>query len=532
MKATPAAEPTTLTIPGMLLRRASERPDAPLFQQGDVRRNSREMVDAVAHAGGLLHRAGVQPGQPVALMSANRVELLDFILGCAWIGAVAVPINTASRGAQLRHILTNCRAQLLIAESEFLPQVEAAGTIPDLGTVWLLDSPSPSAPALPQWQVQPVPTNGDAVDPAPVSPAETAAILYTSGTTGLSKGVQCPQAQFCWWGVNMSAQLELREDDVLFTCLPLFHTNALNAFAQAVECGGSYVLGSRFSASRFWGEVAAAEATVTYLLGAMVTILANRPPSPQDSAHRVRVALSPATPADRLAPFRSRFGVQLLDGYGSTETNSVIGSTPGQNLPGTMGRVRPGFTIRVADESGLPVPDGVPGELLIRSDQPHALATGYHAMPEATARSWQDLWFHSGDRVVVDDQGWVSFVDRIKDVIRRRGENISSTEVEHVLRSHPKVVDVAVYPVDSELGEDEVMAALVVAETVDFAELTDFCAPRLAAFAVPRFLRVVDALPQTENGKVRKPVLRAEGRDRAEWDREVARPRQAAPTPG
>ncbi|WP_426007433.1 ATP-dependent acyl-CoA ligase [Paenarthrobacter sp. NyZ202] len=511
-----------LTIPEMLLERARNAPDAPLFRCGDVARDSQTMVQAVAEAAGMLVDAGIERGQAVALMSSNRPELLDLILGCAWIGAVAVPVNTASRGEQLRHVLENSQARLVVTESGYLPHLAAVA--PEaLETAWVIDGPGIDRGA--SFKVQPLPAPGKPVEPVDAAPAATAAILYTSGTTGVSKGVLCPQGQFYWWAANMTDQLGLRPDDVLYTCLPLFHTNALNAFMQAVECGGEYVLGPRFSASRFWMDAASAGATVTYLLGAMVGILAGKEPSPGDRGHRIRLALSPATPARLVEPFNTRFGVQLLDGYGSTETNSVIGSTPDQWRAGYMGKVRPGFTIRVVDTDGVPVPPGVAGELLIRSDQPHAVATGYHAMPDATTNAWQDLWFHSGDRVVIDDDGWVRFVDRIKDVIRRRGENISSMEVEHVLRQHPAVQEAAVYAVDSELGEDEVMAALTLRSPLDFAELTEFCRPRLASFAIPRFVRVMQELPQTENGKVRKHVLKAAGREAADWDRDVALPR-------
>ncbi|MGN7250354.1 MULTISPECIES: ATP-dependent acyl-CoA ligase [unclassified Arthrobacter] len=508
-----------LTIPQMLLERAQKAPSAPLFRCGDVRRDSQAMVDAVARTGGTLRGAGIERHQTVALMSSNRTELLDLILGCAWIGAVAVPVNTASRGEQLRHVLENSEASLVVAEAELLAHIAAVAPA-SLKEVWVLDGPALDVEA--PFEVLSLPEPGPAVDPVGTAPGEAAAILYTSGTTGVSKGVLCPQGQFYWWAVNMSDQLGLRADDVLYTCLPLFHTNALNAFMQAVECGGEYVLGPRFSASRFWTDASSAGATVTYLLGAMVGILAGKDPGPGDRDHRIRVALSPATPARLVEPFRDRFGVLLLDGYGSTETNSVIGSTPDLWRPGYMGKVRPGFSIRVVDVDGVPLPSGVAGELLIRSDQPHAMATGYHAMADATTKAWQDLWFHSGDRVVVDEDGWVRFVDRIKDVIRRRGENISSVEVEQALRQHPAIQDAAVYAVDSELGEDEVMAALVLREPVDFGELCEFCAPRLASFAIPRFVRVVDQLPQTENGKVRKQVLKAAGRGAAQWDREVA----------
>ncbi|MEV4951186.1 ATP-dependent acyl-CoA ligase [Paenarthrobacter nitroguajacolicus] len=515
-----------MTIPQMLLERARTAPSAPLFRCGEVRRDSIMVVDAAARTGGVLREAGIEAGQCVALMSSNRTELLDFILGCAWIGAIAVPINTASRGEQLRHILSNAEPEVVVAECAFLPHLAALGPVPGLRKVWVLDGPA--SQNLLGIEVTAVPEGATAIEPLATGPAETAAILYTSGTTGVSKGVLCPQGQFYWWAANMSDQLGLRPDDVLYTCLPLFHTNALNAFMQAVICGGEYVLGPRFSATRFWADASSAGATVTYLLGAMVGILDSRDLGPGDRDHKVRVALSPATPSRLVEPFKERFGVKLLDGYGSTETNSVIGSTPQQWRPGYMGKVRPGFTIRVVDSDGVPVPNGQPGELLIRSDQPHAMATGYHHMPEATAKAWQDLWFHSGDRVVIDDDGWVRFVDRIKDVIRRRGENISSVEVEQVLRQHPAIQEAAVYAVDSELGEDEVMAALILREPVDFSEVCRFCQPRLASFAIPRFFRTVDELPQTENGKVRKQVLKTAGREAAEWDREIAQPRRAA----
>lgn len=504
------------TIPGMLLSRAALTPEAPLLSCGDVHRTAAEMVDAVARAAGALAARGVTGGDRVAFLAANRVELLDLVLGAAWLGAVAVPINTAARGAQLHHILANSQARLLVVEADLEPHVDSLPALPDLDARWVLgDGPEPMHGPVP---------------PVAVAPGDPAAILYTSGTTGVSKGVVCPHAQFWWWGNNVSDQIGIQPDDVLHTCLPLFHTNALNAFSQATVSGATYVLGGRFSASRFWSQMVESGATVTYLLGAMVGILDSRPPSDLDRAHRVRLALSPATPGRLLQPFRERFGVALLDGYGSTETNAVVATRPGEERRGYVGAVQPGFRVRVVDADGADVAPGTPGELLVRSDQPFAFASGYFRMPEATTAAWQDLWFHTGDRVCADADGSIRFVDRIKDVIRRRGENISSVEVEDVLRTHPAVGEVAVYAVDSELGEDEVMAAVVVKEaaTLDFEDLVDFCGPRLAAYAIPRFLVRLDALPLTENGKVRKPELRSRGAEGA-WDRQPPRSQHTAP---
>lgn len=517
---------TGATIPALLQRRAKELPDEPLLRCGDSRRTSSEMAESVALAAGVLSGHGVARGDRVALISANRVELLDLILGCAWLGAVAVPINTAARGEQLHHILVNSQAELLVLEAQFLAHVEALPDTADLRQIWLLDELE-TASVLPV-PLDPLPVPGEPATAADVAPGDPAVILYTSGTTGVSKGVVCPHAQFFWWGHNVSRQLGIDATDVLYTCLPLFHTNALNAFGQALVSGAEYVVGPRFSASRFWTDAAAAGATFTYLLGAMVSILAGKPPAEHDRAHRIRAALSPATPPGLLHGFCERFGVVLIDGYGSTETNSVIAASRAEQRPGYVGWLRDGFRARVVDELGIDVPPGVPGELLLRSDQPFAFASGYFRMPEATVESWRDLWFHTGDRVVLESDGWIRFVDRIKDVIRRRGENISSLEVESALNQHPGIESVAVYAVDSELGEDEVMAAVVPAQdaALDFEELVEFCRPRLAYFAIPRFFLVCEALPLTENGKVRKALLREWGADRADWDREAGKGKQ------
>ena len=508
------------SIPALLRTRAEQSPDRPLLRIGDDRWTVSQVCERTSKVAGSLWEQGITAGDRVAIMSANRVEILDLILGCAWLGAVAVPVNTGVRGRQLHHILTNCAAELLVIENGLLDHVLALPDTASLRQIWTLDGPEPEVPlGIPVDPIRPLRTG---VAPAEVSPSDTAMILYTSGTTGVSKGVLSPHAQFYWWGLNVSTQLGVTEDDVLYTCLPLFHTNAINAFSQALVSGAEYVLGPRFSASRFWTDAARGGATFTYLLGAMVTILANKPPAGHDRSHHIRAALSPATPPGLLEPFFDRFGVVLIDGYGSTETNSVVAASRHERRAGYIGRVQPGFRARVVDEHGREVPAGQSGELLLRSDQPFAFASGYFRMPEATVESWHDLWFHTGDRVCLEDDGWMRFVDRIKDVIRRRGENISSMEVERALADHPDVAEVAVYAVDSELGEDEVMAAVVPrpGSRIEFASLVEFLTPRLAYFAIPRFFKLCDDLPRTENGKVRKAALRELGAQGADWDRE------------
>jgi crotonobetaine/carnitine-CoA ligase len=354
---------------------------------------------------------------------------------------------------------------------------------------------------------------------ADLGPGDTLAILYTSGTSGLSKGVCCPHVQFYWWGRIAARNLEIAESDVLYTSLPLFHTNALNACFQALVTGATIICDERFSASRYFDRLEATGATVTYLLGAMVPMLLAQPPAAAERRQRARIALAPGVPERFHAAFAERTGIALLEGYGSTETNFALGGTLDEQRPGTMGRVAPEFDAMAADEHDAAVPDGTPGELLLRSHIPYAIATGYFGMDDKTVEAWRNLWFHTGDRVVRDADGYFRFLDRTKDAIRRRGENISSYEVEQVLLAHP-----AVAAVRSDLAEDEVMAALVykTGQAIAPETLLDFCQPRMPYFAVPRYLRVLDDLPRTENGKIRKFRLRDEGITGDAWDRDAA----------
>ena len=467
-----------------------------------------------------LKAVGVGAGDRVALMMSNRPEFLELFFACTWLGAVATPINVASRGGQLQHILSNSGARLLIIEDalcESLAAIDVASLA--LEIVYVVGNPLKAG----LLDAAALPASGAPMPPASLRPGDLAAIIYTSGTTGPSKGVCCSHAQLYWWGANTADILGIVEGDRLYTTLPLFHVNALNTVYQALMTGSTVIVGRRFSASGAWNELIASRATVTYLLGAMAPILLSRPPAPTDRAHTVRIALGPGVPAQFQAPFRERFGFPLMDGYGSTETNFVIAGRPGEAVPGAMGWVRPGFHAKVVDEWDDETPPGEAGELALRADEPFAFSSGYFGMPEKTVEAWRNLWFHTGDRVVREPDGSFRFVDRMKDAIRRRGENISSFEVEQALLAHPAVGSVAVFPVRSEMAEDEVMAAIVPAAgaAIDPVELIAFCRPRLPYFAIPRFIELVTELPTTENGKVQKFALRDRGVTAATWDREA-----------
>jgi len=511
--------PADRTLPRMLRRQAVLHGDRRLMEIGGTRWTFAETLDMAARFGGALHAAGIRRGDSVAVICGNRAELLEVYLGCGWIGAVTVPINTASRGMQLAHILANSQAKLLVLQAEHAGALETLDAVPPtLRTIWVIGEGT--VPAM--WpRPHPFPPPADPVPEAAVGPGDTVAILYTSGTTGVSKGVCCPHAQYFWWGVNTARLLGVQRDDVLLTTLPMFHTNALNTFYQALLTGAALVAEHRFSASGFAPSLCRHDATVTYLLGAMVPILLSRPPSADDRAHRVRIALAPGVPARFHPEFRDRFGIALLEGYGSTETNFALGCPLESQRPGMMGPVFDGFEARVVDDADNPLPDGIPGELVLRAREPFAFATGYFGMADKTVEAWRNLWFHTGDRVVREPDGYYRFMDRMKDAIRRRGENISAYEVEQVLLSHPAVAEAAVFPVHSELAEDEVMAAVVLCEAASLTApaLAEYCVNRMPTFAVPRYIEFVTALPMTENGKVQKFRLRERGVTPGTWDR-------------
>jgi carnitine-CoA ligase len=518
--------PADRTLPAMLTRQAERFAQKPLVTAGDTTWTYAETYEATARCAGTLRSAGIQAGDRVAIICSNRIEFLEIVLGCAWLGAVAVPINVASRGPQLQHILSNCAARLLIMEAAYIENLALLHPSEfAIEAIWLIDATRDVR--LGAAVSVSMPRRGDGIAAAAVEPGDPALILYTSGTTGPSKGVCCPQAQYFWWAVNTASLLQLRADDILCTSLPLFHTNALNTFYQALLTGSTVCFEKRFSASRFFASLAHHRATVTYLLGAMVPILLSRLPSSEEAAHTVRIALAPGVPAQFHEEFTQRTGIRLLDGWGSTETNFVLGTTIEHQKPGLMGPVFEGFQVRVVDDQDADVADDTAGELVVRADDPFAFATGYFRAPEQTAEAWRNLWFHTGDRVVRQPDGYFRFIDRLKDAIRRRGENISSFEVEQVLLSHPAVANAAAFPVRSPLAEDEVMAAVILhpGQQLTEAELIAFCEPRLAYFATPRYLEFVRELPTTESGKVQKYKLREGGVTEKTWDREASHER-------
>jgi crotonobetaine/carnitine-CoA ligase len=524
------------TLPAILAHQVKTNGDRPYLSWGHEGTPATfAEVDTITNrvANGLAAN-GVGKGDFVGLLLPNCLEFVHSWFALTKLGAVEVGISDAYKGSFLAHPLNLSKARLLITTAELAQRlVEIEGELPHLEKLFIVDDPE-SAGELPRFaRLQALPyaqlMEGDPSPPGiEVFPSDPAAVLMTSGTTGVSKGVLMPSSQFYFFAEEDVQLMRLTQDDVFMTGFPLFHGNAqfLTVY-PALIMGAQVVLYRRFSASEWAKRAHLSGATVTNLLGATMAFILSQPPSEHDSANKIRTMYAaPLSP--ELAPqFTERFGISdYVDGFGQTEISNIFMTPYGaKRPPGASGvLVDQWFEARLADpDTGVDVPEGETGELLIRPKAPGIISAEYLGMPEKTVETWRDLWFHTGDGLRRDAEGWYYFVDRVKDALRRRGENISSFEVESGVRSHPAVTDCAVVGVraDEAAGEDEVMVFVVLKEG-ETAEPEDICAwseKELPKFMVPRYIDFVDELPQTATEKVRKKVLREQGVTETTWDR-------------
>jgi crotonobetaine/carnitine-CoA ligase len=465
-------------------------------------------------------QAGIKRGDHVALMLPNRPEMLWALWGLGKLGAVAVPLNTAAKGDLLVYLLDQSDSVLLVAEDGYRDRVDpAVAQVPAVREVMGPDRLAGFA-ALP---------SEDPPEMADVRYDDPHLIMYTSGTTGPSKGVVSPHSQGHGVGLRMASLSGYGPDDVLYTCLPLFHGNALwYTVYAALWADAAVALSPAFSARRFWDEIRESGATVFNALGAMANIIWQQPPSPRDREHRVRTAMMVPNSRELAETWRERYGIGVTSVYAMTENTAVtvFGPDDPPEKASSAGRVRDYMDVQIVDDDRCPLPPGEVGEICIRPNERGSIMLGYYEMAEATVAATRDLWFHTGDRGHLDDDGYLYFADRKKEAIRRRGENISAFEVETVLCRHPDVVEAAAVPVPSELGEDEVMAYVVPAAgaEVDYAALVEFCAEHMAYYMVPRYLEAVPELPKTPSEKIEKYKLAVSARERLGelWDREKA----------
>ncbi len=501
----------------LLIRRAAEHPEREfiLFENGDVWTFADALARVRRCAAGL-HALGVGWGDFVLSWQGNGPMAITTFLALNYLGAVYVPINTAYKGALLQHALARAGASLMVADGRLLSRLASVDCGPLRSVVVVGDEQS----ELPGLELLPAQRLDDAGEDPPlheIAPWDTHMVIFTSGTTGPSKGVLASYVH------SHTAALGFRNvgpGDRNLMQLPMFHVGGPYALLWALIHGGSTVVIETFSVSRFWETVRRYRITTVGLLGAMAQFLLKQPEAPDDTEHPLRsVIIAPFD--DNAIAFGRRFGVPTYTEFNMTELSVPLWAGPDPTVAGTCGRIQTGVELRLVDENDIEVPEDETGELIVRADLPWTMSHGYLNDPAATAKAWRNGWFHTGDLMRRDTDGNYFFVDRLKDVLRRRGENISSFEVESAILTHPKVREAAVVPVPGPGSEDEVLAVVVPVpgSEVDLAELTAFLADRLAYFMVPRFVRVLDALPRTPTQKVEKHVLRSQGVTADTWDR-------------
>jgi crotonobetaine/carnitine-CoA ligase len=457
-------------------------------------------------------------------MLPNRAEFLYAWFGILKLGGIEVPIHSAARGPGIAHILETTGARAIFVQDEFLVHVEQyLAQLPSLEHVVVVGNASSDGKAAPPFaELMEGPATVATLD---VEPRRPASILFTGGTTGPPKGVVLPHNHNLNVARGVVETVGYTDADVLFSIFPLFHANAkYTTVAAAMLAGARVVMNRRFSASRFWDVCRREGVTAFNGQGEMLRILLKQPDRPDDAENPVRVVFGAAAASELVVEFEQRFGVSVLDVYGMTETGPITACTWERRRAGSCGVSVPWYDVRLVDENDEDVADGETGEIVVRPKRPHVMMEGYWNNDVETLKSLRNLWFHTGDRARRDADGFFWFVVRATDSIRRRGENVSAWEVERVLADHPQILEAAAYGVPSELGGQEVMVALVRRPDGDITpeELLDFCTGKMPYFAVPRFVRFVDALPKSHAQRILKHELKEEGVDApGVWDREA-----------
>ncbi|MDE0207629.1 MAG: AMP-binding protein [Candidatus Tectomicrobia bacterium] len=487
-----------------------------------------QLDERVNRVGNALEALGVSKGDKVCLMLPNIPEFLYAWWGNAKLGGVTVPLNPALKGDGLSYLINHSDAQTLVVSQRYAPALgEIRETLENLRHVIVLpdDAAEPGelpAGALDFAELLTAPADSPMKE---VWSDEVDSIMYTSGTTGLPKGVIHRHSR-CYGGFVLPLATGYGEGDVVYNTLPLYHVGGQNMVWMALVSDTAAAMAERFSASRFWDDVRAYGATYTLCLGAMIPILAKQPRRPDDHENPLRVALSAAAPPAIWEAFEKRFGVRIVELYAQTEGGFMLNAdAKAAGKVGAMGKPSGGYAMRVVDDSDRELPAGEVGELVYKStttdDTPE-----YYKNPEATAEKNRGGWIRSGDLAYMDEDGYFFFVDRKNDFIRRRGENISSFEVESAVNGHDDVLESAAYALPSELGEDEVTVAVVLKPDAGLTPecLVHYCETRMAPFMVPRFVRFLDAFPKTGTERTMKYELKAQGVTADTWDRERAGP--------
>ncbi|WP_447756125.1 AMP-binding protein [Sphingopyxis fribergensis] len=508
----------------LLDRWATERPDKAhiVFADGSEWSFAEMRARVRAKAAGL-RDLGIRQGEHVAVWLPNGPDALVAFYAINYLGAVFVPFNTAYRGGLLEHVLANASARVLLIHPDLVPRL---AEVDPAGLELLVVTTAAAFDETPFASVRYDDVTGDPSAELPlerpIEPWDIQSIIYTSGTTGPSKGVLSSYLHM-FSNAGPESWPMVGEDDRYMCVAPIFHIGGMGPPFVMLARGASVAVIDNFSTDEFWAVAKRTGATVVFLLGVMATFLLKAQPAPTDRDHGVKKAFMVPLTGDAAA-FTERFGIDIYTIFNMTEISSPVVSEANPAKIGTCGRVRPGAEVRLVDANDCEVPVGEIGEMLVRTDRPWAMNSGYNANPEATARAWRNGWFHTGDAFRRDADGYFYFVDRVKDAIRRRGENISSFEVEAEVCRHPDVRETAAIAVPSEYSEDEVMVVVapVPGRTIDCRALAEFLIETMPYFMVPRYFRVLEELPKTPSAKVLKTDLRREGVTSDTWDREAA----------
>lgn len=458
-------------------------------------------------AAGLM-QAGVRVGERVMLMMPVGRLHLGLWFGISRVGAIETPVNPVYKGLLLRQLIETAQPSLCVVHPDFLEEFRAAAA--DLvapGRIVSPDEVESAAPFIP-------PTGA-------FDPRQPSCIVFTSGTTGRSKGVVMSHRHQVCYGQSFREIVGLTEADTTYNFLPFFHVAAKFVALGTMLAGARMLLRSGFSVSSFWSDARAHEATVCAAVGGLCHMLNSQAPRPDDADNPLRIIYAVPVPWEFKAAFQERFGVEFIEGYGATESNLVAYSRLSDPTPrGAAGRASPHFEIEILDPFGNREKPGQAGEICVRPRYPASMMSGYFGMPDKTLEVLTDCWFHTGDRGYMDENGYLYFVDRLKDAIRRRGENISSFEVERVLNGFPAIAECAVIPMPSEVGEEEVKAVVVLKEPggAKPEEIFHYAMANMPYFMVPRFIEFRNELPRTPTMKIRKTELRALGNTEATWD--------------
>lgn len=501
------------SVPVVLDARAAQFPERIMMSVGGTAVTFAQMRDRSCAAANVLGELGVGSGDCVALFAATCPEWVYFWLGAARIGAVTAAVNVANKGNFLLHAVRLAQATVVLTDADRYERMAAVSYgVPTLTGLYdmtqLLDDVSTIPPAMSDRPSD-----------------EVAALFFTSGTTGPSKAVATTWNYLFSVAASAGSAWAFGAGEVLWSAMPLFHLSAAPLILTPMLFGGTTVLQNAFRPDEVWDDVRAWRAVGFVGAGAMVSMLLNQPPDPGDAELPLRFISAAPIPAEMYAQITQRYRCRIVTMYGLTEAFPIaVKSVTDDDVPGTSGQPNPDFDVRIVDADAHPLPRGEVGEIACRPKSPHMMSEGYVIASAAPGLriAPHGEWFHTGDLGVLDAAGNLTYVDRIKDSLRRRGENISSVEVEAIVMRHPAVAEAAAVGVPSEVGEDDILVIVTLRPdaVLDYRELLDFCSERMPYFCVPRYIEVLQEIPRNVVGRIRKDLLRSRGLGVGAWDRE------------